>query len=155
MATYGAITVRFSPSVTPAILATGNRNYLGSYLPVCIGTGPTMECALPSGTTLHPIERSAYGIGVTPLAFDADYALTRHFGVRFGMAGGGSYFDKTIPDPQANRFNFTADGNIGLRLDAFSGAVTGGFRLYHISNGYIGQVNPAMDSRLLYLGFER
>ena len=145
--------VRYSPGLIPLLIATGNRDYSG-----LDGCPPREVCALrtPYGY-VYPTEsiHTAYAGGIVPLSFDGTYALTDRIGLTMGASGGGVYFDRVIPDPYAERFNFLADGNVGFRLRMREGAVTAGFRLNHISNGNRGAVNPGMDSRLLYVAFER
>lgn len=145
--------VRYSPGVIPMVITTGMRDYAD-----LDGCPPRDVCAIrTSDGIIYPAEyvHTAYGAGLIPLSFDGTYALTRHIGFTFGASGGGVYFDRVIPDPYAERFNFLADGNVGLRLGVRQGAATVGFRLNHISNGNRGVVNPGMDSRLLYVAFER
>lgn len=149
----GRFFVRYTPGIIPLLIATGNRDYSG-----LDGCPPRDVCALrtPHGY-IYPTEyvHTAYAGGIIPISFDGTYALTDRIGFTMGASGGGVYFDRVIPDPYAERFNFLADGNIGFRLRMRTGAVTAGFRLNHISNGNRGVVNPGMDSRLLYIAFER
>jgi hypothetical protein len=137
---YGDL--RYTPTIVPGILATANREY--------------QSVRYPDGSTgLIPYKKTAFGMGLIPIALEATVAASRSAGLVMGGGGGAAYFNRRIPDPEETRFNFLADLHTGLYLRSRVGTTTFGFRLQHISNGNTGRVNPGMDSRMLYVGFSR
>jgi hypothetical protein len=134
--------LRYTPTFVPGILATANREY--------------RSVRYSDGSAgLIPYKKTAFGVGLLPLAVEATVAASRRAGLVMGGGGGAAYFDRRIPDPEETRFNFLADAHAGLYLRSPLGTTTFGFRLQHISNGNTGRVNPGMDSRMLYMGFSR
>lgn len=146
--------LRSTVDVFPLVVATGNRDYSPTNVPVC--NGPTL-CLGDGREWLAPSRHTAYGVGVAPLGFEGVGALGRRLALQIGVLGGAVMFNRRIPDPGETRFNFIADGNAAFRFAVVPGRATlvAGFRLNHISNGGQGPVNPGMDSHLLFIGFER
>lgn len=146
--------LRSTVDVFPLVVATGNRDYSPTSFPVC--NGPTL-CLGDGHEWLTPSRHTAYGAGVAPVGFEGVGSLGRRVALQIGVSGGAVLFNRRIPDPGETRFNFMADGNAAFRFAVVPGRATivAGFRLNHISNGGQGQVNPGMDSRLLFVGFER
>lgn len=138
----------------PLVIATANRDY--TYVDVPSGCSGVTFCEF-AGVVSIPSRHTAYAAGIAPLGFEGIVALSRRVGISAGVEGGALYFNRRIPDPGETRFNFMADGNVALRvsLGAAGPVVIGGFQLNHISNGGMGNVNPGMDSHLLFVGFER
>lgn len=134
--------LRFTPTLVPGILATANREYRSVQYP-------------GGGVGLLPYKKSAFGVGLIPVAFEATALASPRAGIVLGGGGGAAYFDRRIPDPEETRFNFLADGHAGVYLRSTAGVTTFGFRLQHISNGNTGRVNPGLDSRMLYIAFRR
>ena len=141
--------LRFTPTFVPGILATANREYK------VVNLEDSGSVTLPEGTESIPYKKSAFGVGLIPLAVEGSLHITRRAGIVIGGGGGVAYFDRRIPDPGETRFNFLADGHTGVYLRSGIGVTTVGFRLQHISNGGTGRVNPGLDSRMLYVGFAR
>jgi malonyl-CoA/methylmalonyl-CoA synthetase len=68
-------------------------------------------------------------------------------------ARGGTLPD-TVPDPEATRFNFTADiGGAVKFVFAARRALMVGYKYHHLSNGGLGGVNPGANAHVFYLGF--
>jgi hypothetical protein len=147
----GRFTLSYTADVHPLIIATANREY--AMEPLCILGLP---CTYPANAEENITSRhTAYGFGLVPVGLHAQVGIGGPFALSFAASGGGAYFNRRIPDPGETRFNFTADGNVGLSVKTGLGALTAGWRQHHISNGYTGRVNPALDSRLMFVGFMR
>lgn len=145
------VSVRYTVDVLPAMIATANREY---------DTGSRCVLDRCPRSYLARVQqlRTAYGVGLAPLGLETVWFRSAPASVVLSLSGGGAFFTRPIPDPEATRFNFTAEGVAGvrIRLPRTSDAViTAGLRWHHISNGFTGQVNPALDSRLLYLALVR
>jgi hypothetical protein len=134
--------LRYVPTLVPAVIATANREYER----VVYDGG---------GVGLLPYKKTAFGVGLIPIAAEATLHLSDRTGIVLGGGGGAAYFNRRIPDPDETRFNFLADGHTGVYVHSSAGTLTLGFRLQHISNGDTGRVNPGLDTRMLYVGFNR
>jgi len=99
-----------------------------------------------------PILHDAYAFGLTPLG----WALTLGRGkarLTLEASGGGLWFSRRIPDPEATRFNFTASAGPTLEWRLSSGEVLrAGYLWHHTSNGGTGRVNPGLNSGITSLG---
>jgi hypothetical protein len=99
-----------------------------------------------------PILHDAYGVGLAPLG----WALTLGRGptrLTVEASGGGLWFSRRIPDPEATRFNFTASGGPTLEFRLRSGEILRvGYLWHHTSNGGTGRVNPGLNSGIVSFG---
>jgi len=138
--------IEYAGDFIPLVWATQNPEYPpGSRVVTC----DEEECT----QRLVPVFKDAYAFGIAPLGFQVRFGATRYFRIVAGGSGGGLYFNRTIPDPRAARFNFMASGNVGIQCRTPLGSVFVGGQLNHISNGNTGDVNPSMNSRMLSVGY--
>lgn len=146
--------IRSTVDLFPLVVATANREY--TYDEVVLACTGVPLCQEVTRVPV-PSRHTAYAAGIAPLGFEGVVALSQRVGLGIGVEGGALYFDRRIPDPGETHFNFMADGNVALRvsLGVSRPTLIGGFRINHISNGGTGNVNPGMDSRLLFVGLER
>jgi hypothetical protein len=143
-------TVDYTADLQPLVVATANRDYREDHL-----CQPSVPCFYPEDAyVLVPSRHTAYAFGVVPIGLRAHATIVGPLQFAIGLSGGCLYFNRRIPDPDETRFNFTADGNLSFLLQTRLGAVSAGFRQHHISNGNTGRVNPALDSHLLFFGYE-
>jgi lipid A 3-O-deacylase PagL len=99
-----------------------------------------------------PILHDAYAFGLTPLGWEL---MLGRGPARLTMeaSGGGLWFSRRIPDPEATRFNFTASAGPTLELRLASGqTLRFGYLWHHTSNGGTGRVNPGMNSGIASVG---
>lgn len=145
--------LRSTVDLFPLVVATANREYTLVQRSICAPDGYCVN----AGDVLVSSRRTAYAAGIAPLGFEGIIGVSRWFGISAGVEGGALYFNRRIPDPGEERFNFVADGHLALRvsLGGRRPTLVGGFRINHISNGGTGPVNPGMDSRLVFVGVER
>lgn len=135
-----------------------NGSYFIDVVPVAVSTSmPEYQwnSRCQPGTTCpgaRPILHDAYAVGLAPLG----WALTLGRGpARLTMeaSGGGLWFSRRIPDPEATRFNFTASAGPTVELRIRSGEILRiGYLWHHTSNGGTGRVNPGLNSGILSLG---
>jgi opacity protein-like surface antigen len=61
------------------------------------------------------------------------------------------YLDNPFPDDRGIKLNFVFEVGTGVEilLTDFS-SLTLGYKYHHMSNGEIGQVNPGVDSNIIY-----
>jgi hypothetical protein len=99
-----------------------------------------------------PIPHTAYAIGVAPIGLALSLGGDR---ARFVLeaSGGGLWFSRAVPDPEATRFNFTAMVGPGVELSLGpERQLRLGYLLHHTSNGGRGRVNPGLNSEVLSVG---
>jgi hypothetical protein len=98
-----------------------------------------------------------YGGGVSPFGWKINLR-PKHQWQPFGALSSGFVMSKrAIPDdiPQATRFNFTFDFQVGVEHfnQARTRAWTFSYNLQHISNGFRSTINPGVDLNMLTVGY--
>lgn len=99
---------------------------------------------------------TAHGYAFTPLGLQMRAWSGRPVELVVGASFGAVMYDQRVPDPGEKRLNFMGDITLGMqiRIDA-RGSVMAGVRQNHTSNASTGEVNPGLDSRVLYIGATR
>lgn len=147
------LSVEYAPSVVPLAISTRNpESYVSQVSAVCKeGNSCTSYSALNMETV--PLYANTYGFGLTPVGFQL--RLFRNWPVQLlaNANGGALWFTHPLPDPEATRFNFTAElgGALQVNLPDRYGLVLG-YSWHHTSNGGTGRVNPGLNSRALTIG---
>ena len=106
------------------------------------------------------VQRSAHGAGIAPAGIGYRFHTAKNIQPCIGFEGGFLYLNHDVPRETFNnevlegkRFNFTGALNAGLRVHLSDRvAIEGGWKYYHLSNGYRGNWNPGFDSNLWHLG---
>ncbi len=103
---------------------------------------------MPAGT---PRERDV-GAGIKPLALRA-WAGSGPVRLEGDVSAGAMFFARPMLAANATRFNFVAEADLGVRFTLPDGRrIVVGYRRHHLSNGGLGDVNPGLNSHVLYLG---
>lgn len=103
-----------------------------------------VDAATPRGTS--------YGVGLKPVGLQ----LVRtggHVSLFAGLTSGFVVFDKPTPAANARKLNYVGEVEAGMRLR--TGARTelvGVYRYNHISNAGTAELNPGLDSHMIFLG---
>jgi len=94
----------------------------------------------------------AYASGGSPIAIQLNWLRSHRLQPFFTSGGGFLYFNQ--PEFHATRLNFTAQVAVGLQVfTSKHHSLDFGYRYHHISNANLGNVNPGMDSHVLFAGF--
>ena len=93
------------------------------------------------------------GFGGTPLGFQFNFRKDEFIQPFFKTSTGFMLFNKQFPDDRGTKFNFTLELGAGTEF-ALSDDVsfTLGYKYHHMSNFFIGQINPGVDSNIFYTG---
>jgi len=147
------MSVEYAPSLVP--LAISTRNPI-EYEPRATRTcAEGTECSSYEGLSITtvPLYETTYGFGLTPVAFQLRFFRTSPVQLLTYVNGGALWFTHRIPDPEATRFNFTAELGAALQVNLPDrlGLVVG-YSWHHTSNAGIGRVNPGLNSRALSVG---
>jgi len=135
-----------------------NVEYFIDLVPYAVSTGmpeyvwnrrcrPGFQCPGAS-----PINHTVHAFGVTPIGWSLSLGGHRAR-LNLEASGGGLWFSRRVPDPEATRFNFTA--SVGPTVDLAVGpssALRVGYLWHHTSNGGTGRINPGLDSGILSIG---
>ncbi len=149
----GFLSVEYAPSVVPLAVSTRNpREYVPTATSGCVSG---KDCA--SFTTLDirtiPYYSNAYGFGVTPVGFQLRIFRSSPVQLLTYANGGALWFTQRIPDPDATRFNFTAELGAAVQVNIPNSlGLVLGYSWHHTSNGGTGHVNPGINSRALSIG---
>jgi hypothetical protein len=152
-----ATRLSYVAEVTPVMLLA-DPTRPASPPPAC---PPGEVCTLGGGSFAMSPQRAflagrlTYGVGLAPLGMELEIGGPDHpLGGVLNLAGGGAYF--TGPIPGNTRFNFTAAGGAALQWRTGSGRrLMAGYKLYHMSNAGLGDINPGLNAHLFYLSFVR
>lgn len=99
-----------------------------------------------------PPAATTFGGGIRAAGMRAWLGGAR-FRLQADLAGGVLYFGRPLLAANATRFNFTGSGSLGLRIAAGEGGhLVLGYRVQHVSNAGMGEVNPGLDAHQIYLG---
>lgn len=113
--------------------------YTVDAIPLAIATNNIVErTTVVTGTTSVTTFRreSAYGVGLTPLGIQLDFANSSKVKPFIHAGGGFLVFNKALPLTDAGTFALVGEGGGGLRIfTSERRAVSLGVRLHHISNG--------------------
>ena len=128
--------------------------YTADIVPAAFATGTIVSRTTnPSGVTTFERE-TAYGVGVTPLGLQLDFANGAKVHPFVHVNGGLLYFNKSVPIEDAGRFAWVGEAGGGLRIfTSERRAVSVGVRFHHISNGDRQGSNRGLNQFVIYAGF--
>lgn len=134
--------VQYFIDVVPFAVSTGMPDYVWDRR-----CRPGFMC--PGATSIN---HTVHAFGITPIGWSLSLGGPRAR-LNLEASGGGLWFSRRIPDPEATRFNFTASMGPALHLTVGpSSALRIGYLWHHTSNGGTGRINPGLDSGILSIG---
>jgi hypothetical protein len=115
---------------------------------------------MPDGSTLRVKTETgrspAVGAGFVPAALQFYTVSVRPLRLFVGGSAGALFFTRNTPVPESRRFNIALEAGGGAELLARDGrALVVGYRFNHLSNAGTADVNPGVDTHMLYLGVMR
>jgi hypothetical protein len=118
--------------------------------PYILGSGIQAFRKSPPGTDFH----KNYGGGASPAGIRVNFLPGKRVQPFFGIEGGFLRFSHTALSANASHFNFTIDGRGGVEFPLRSGkAISFAYMFQHMSNAYIADQNPGVDSHMLTMAF--
>jgi hypothetical protein len=135
------LALQYTLDAVPMALAIGN---IESSTTVTTPAGPV--------TTFR--RNTAYGVGVTPLGLQLDFANGSRVKPFVHVNGGLLVFSESVPLPDAGRLALVGEAGAGVRVFT-SGrrALSFGVRFHHISNGDRTGANRGLNQFVFYAGF--
>jgi lipid A 3-O-deacylase PagL len=98
--------------------------------------------------------RVTYGVGTNPIGADVVFLPGKRWQPFTGVHGGFSYFTHKVLASEATKFNFMLDGRAGLRFPFNGGkSLAIAYMFQHMSNAYIVDVNPGVDSHMIHVEY--
>lgn len=149
----GVLSVEYAPSIVPLAISTRNPEEYVPRASVNCAQGKECDDFTTLEVTTVPLYSNTYGFGITPVGFQLRLFRTSPVQLLTYANGGALWFTHRIPDPEATRFNFTAElgAAVQVNLPERLGLVVG-YSWHHTSNAGTGRVNPGLNSRALSLG---
>ncbi|HET7552059.1 MAG TPA: acyloxyacyl hydrolase [Gemmatimonadaceae bacterium] len=147
------LSVEYAPSIVPFAISTRNpEEYVARTSVNCV-QGKSCEDFTALDVSTVPRFSNTYGFGITPVGFQLRLFRTSPVQFLTYANGGALWFTQRIPDPEATRFNFTAElgAAVQVNLPERLGLVVG-YSWHHTSNAGTGHVNPGLNSRALSVG---
>ena len=151
-------TLSYVVDLLPLAVVTGNPTHFLSQQQ-CVRVRPDVrEEDLRIRTTYYEkcaaSVKNAYGIGLSPVGFEARLLRIGGVGVLADASVGAIVFNRPMPYPDAARFNFNIAVGAGIELPlSRTATVTIGYRLHHLSSGGRGQFNPGLGAHAISVGW--
>ena len=124
-------------------------------IPVAVLSNPRFT-VVPSGSgfVVTQSRKSVYAWGAAPIGLKLNFRRDRRVQPFAQATGGFLYFSEDVPFAGAARFNFTYDFSGGVQIvNSDRKAFSIGYKYHHISNGYHSNINPGVDTQMIFVGF--
>jgi hypothetical protein len=122
-------------------------------IPVVLASGVIVSRTIVAGVTTFRRE-TAYGIGLTPLGLQLDFANGSKVHPFIHINGGFIGFNKSMPIEDSGQFALVGEAGGGVRIfTSDRKAITLGVRFHHISNGDTSGSNRGLNQWVIYGGF--
>lgn len=127
--------------------------YTFDAIPLAIATGNIESSTTVGGVTTFN-RASAYGVGITPLGLQLDFANSSRVKPFIHINGGLLVFNESVPLPDSGKLALIGETGAGLRIfTSKKRAVSLGVRFHHISNGDRTGANRGLNQFIFYAGF--
>ena len=141
LAANRSMALQYTLDAIPLAIATGN-----------IESSTTVVTGTTSVTTFR--RDTAYGVGVTPLGLQLDFANGSRVHPFIHLNGGLLVFNESVPLPDSGKLALVGETGAGLRIfTSERRAVSLGVRFHHISNGDRAGANRGLNQFIFYAGF--
>ncbi len=108
----------------------------------------------PAGPVTTFTRDTAYGVGVTPLGLQLDFANGSRVKPFVHVNGGLLVFNESVPLPDAGKLALVGEAGAGVRVfTSERRALSFGVRFHHISNGDRAGANRGLNQFVIYAGF--
>jgi hypothetical protein len=143
----GRVALAYAPALIPVAITTHDPNY--QYVPPPACTSSICPVDLGGGTSIVTYH-TVYGAGITPLSLDLELLRRSPVSIIIGADGGMLWFTRAVPQNDAAKFNFTAEGRAALQFrTSRHSAVRLGYAYHHTSNAHSAAANPGLNSSML------
>ena len=123
-------------------------------VPLAVATGTIVSRTTTAGGATTFQRETAYGVGLTPLGLQLDFANGAKVHPFIHVNGGFLYFNKSVPIEDAGQFAWVGEAGGGVRIfTSERRAVNIGVRFHHISNGDRQGSNRGLNQFVIYAGF--
>ena len=129
--------------------------YTFDLVPAALVSGPKGGFSNPGGLASPGGGRNyVYGAGFIPVGFKLFVAPEHRIKPYLTVSSGPIYFTKQVPVPDSANFNFisTAGGGVQIFLSSRR-AINVEYRVGHLSNAGVGNLNPGFNSSTIHAGF--
>jgi hypothetical protein len=129
--------------------------YTFDVVPVAVVSGPNGGFSNPGGVESPGGGRDyVYGIGFIPVGFKLFVAPEHRVKPYVTVSSGPIYFSRQVPVPDSARFNFLSTAGGGVQIFVSSRrAISIEYRVGHLSNAGVGNLNPGFNSSTIHAGF--
>lgn len=96
----------------------------------------------------------AVGVGISPIGLKFLFRRRERVKPFINSTAGFLYFERNVPYDAGRKFNFAFDVGAGFQVFSKSrNATMFGYKYHHFSNANTADVNPGVDSHIIYAGF--
>jgi hypothetical protein len=122
-------------------------------IPLAVAVGNIESTTTVGGVTTFR-RGSSYGVGVTPLGLQLDFANRSRVKPFIHLNGGLLVFNKPVPLPDAGKLALIGETGAGVRVfTSERRALSFGVRFHHLSNGDRSGSNRGYNQFIFYAGF--
>ena len=108
----------------------------------------------PANADVPNSRRAIYGGGISPIGLQLNYRRGRMIQPYVNGTAGLIYFTDQVPVKRSSQFNFAVGWGAGVQIwHGQNRSTSFGYRFRHISNANSSNVNPGVDSNLIYAGY--
>ncbi len=126
--------------------------YTAEIVPVAFEIQPMQKFIVDRKLLVNP-GGTIYGIGATPIGFEANFG-PKKVQPFFSGSLGFLHFNQQVPILGSAQFNYTIDIGFGAQMFLRPHrSLTLGWRYHHLSNNYQAHLNPGIDSGVFFVGF--
>jgi len=141
------VALAYAPALIPVAITTHDPNYQSLPPPTC--TSGVCPVDLGGGTSIVTYH-TVYGAGITPLSLNLELLRQSPVSIIIGAGGGVLWFTRAVPQNDAAKLNFTAEGRAALQFrTSRHSALRVGYAYHHTSNAHSGAANPGLNSSML------
>ena len=165
-ARIGLIGLRYERLLLPSSSKTRTE---GPTLTYTVDVLPALFLSIPRNTVSAPPEGGAlgsdseaplykrgldtYGVGMSPAGLRLTYRVVKRVQPFMAGSAGIAHFVQSVPNHWGKHLNFMFDVGAGVQVVLTSDLILSvGYRYYHLSNGFRGQINPGIDANLFHFG---
>jgi len=115
---------------------------------------PVVIVSQPKASTPGSGRDHVYGGGAVPVGLKFIFNPRGRIKPFVSAQSGPFYFSHPVPVSDATHFNFYSTGDIGVQIPLSGNrSITAAYRIGHVSNAGISQVNPGFNSSTFVAGF--
>jgi hypothetical protein len=130
--------------------------YTAEVVPMALEIQPTQAYSFITSKKIYNFVNKpavVYGAGSSPVGFQLNFGPA-HIQPFMNGSVGFLYFQQQVPVLYSSQFNYTVTVGFGAQIFSHNGrSLSFGYKYHHLSNREQGELNPGIDSNLIFAEF--